>query len=201
MRLRTFAAAALAALAACTADNNTSVQWYGICYPPDDAACGFTGKCDKYFLGRAAIDTSVASEVVLFVEMHNQRPDNSDPSVGRLNTNDAYVENLDVTFTGPIALPGGTVPIGPITIPASGSQVVPVILSTAFTSLADGAIATAHVVAKGKYADESTFTTAVIDIPVQKCTACISYTCPSTGQTVVGYCPGPGQIPAGVVCQ
>jgi hypothetical protein len=202
MKLGTFAALGLALAAGC-ADNNTSVQWYALCYPPADVACPFAETCDTEFVGRVAINpTATSSALVLFAEMHNQRPNNADPTIGRLNTNDAYVRELVVTYSAPIALPGHTTAIQ-ATIPAAGSKIVPVVLTTAFTTLGDGTTAVAHVVARGKYADESTFETAAFDVPVLKCATCIpAQTCPS-GSTAAGYCPSTGanQVPAALVCE
>jgi hypothetical protein len=201
MKARTLAAIAAAALGAGCADNNTSLEWFAICAPPPE--CTFGTSCDTEALGPFYYDPSSGWGFDLFIEMHNQRPNNADPTVPRLNTNDAFLRTITVSFTGPIPIPGQTAYVAKtIEAESSGIAHVPV-ATTAATIAALGAAmdqdVVAHVVATGIWGDDSTFQTGTFDVPIRVCSGCTDVAC-SDGSTPVAYCPHPGQWPAAPVC-
>src|SRR5574340_421941 len=86
---------AAAGLAGC-APNRSTVELQGICYPSAD--CTFSGGCDKYWGGYAGING--AGTIVVFVEGANHLPNNRNVLAGRLNTNDAHITEVVVSYTG-----------------------------------------------------------------------------------------------------
>lgn len=173
---------ALASLALACADNNASLEMSGICVPPD--SCSFEAKCDAYVMDPTVLDIATAPSGVLFlpIEVKNQLADNADISVGRVNTNDAFVQEFEVDWKD-AALPPE---IGRIqqTVPASGSTVVGVWIAppTAASRYV------ANVRLRGIYADQSHFETAQFAVPVTVCSGCLAAQtactapCPQAGQ-------------------
>jgi hypothetical protein len=90
------------------ADNHASVELFGICAPPDNAEeCGMGGTCDAFLASARPwvfLKNSSGSPngLELFVEVHNQMPENADATAGRVNTNDAIITGyeLDVSTLG-----------------------------------------------------------------------------------------------------
>src|SRR5512147_3013020 len=90
---------ALAAASGCV-DNRASVQVQYLCEPTPD--CTFSNGCDTQYAGYVIYDpaTSTAGGVVVFLNVKNQLADNSDVTLGRLNTNDAHVDETRVELEG-----------------------------------------------------------------------------------------------------
>ena len=214
MKTRILPLAALAAaLAGCVQENEASIQFYAVCYPPEpDAttgACVYPESCEAVALGTFWADVSAVSAVagaVAPVEIRNQLFSNADDSVGRVNTNIAYIEQFRLEFV----LPGGAMlpeewVDANVTVPTSGSTVALVPVLPAYTASVIGALigtGSAHLVvnvrAAGVYADERTFETGPFKVPVDVCNGC--YTAPGCGLTALFACPQEGQY-AFYACQ
>jgi hypothetical protein len=213
MKIRTLAATALAtALAGCSAEFS-GVAIYEICSPPDPEAtsgsCLYPATCSAQFGGTPKLDVLTAAlPFRLPVQINNTLPDNSDPANGRINTNNAVIETLELTYTG-VALDPVTVPTS-IRVGTNGSsgallELIPVAY---FPSLVPAGAATTSLVVnvrgRGVLDSQSSFTTAWFQVPVQICAGCLAGSCPPG--TVVASCPGtapgatsPGQS-ASVTC-
>src|SRR6266496_3523076 len=90
----------LLALAAC-ADNNASVRLAQICLPPDDPkTCSFASTCDAEFIGQNTLDVDLTKYVWMAVQADNQRPDNKNLDVSRLNTSTAWGQEIEVEYMG-----------------------------------------------------------------------------------------------------
>src|SRR5512143_3859921 len=92
-------AIAAAAAAGCTV-TAPSVAFTAVCAMPDAGTCAFAATCGAQYIGETVMDVSVTSQLFLGVEAHNQAADNSDPDSGRINTHDAYVQELDISYAG-----------------------------------------------------------------------------------------------------
>jgi hypothetical protein len=210
----------LLALAGC-ADNNVSIQVFGICAPPAEE-CSFAGKCDAYTLDRLRLDVAQAGFYWALIEVHNNTGNNQDNSAGRPNTHDAYVEEFSVEYELPL-IPGTTPAIptmvtervesGPTVVPAEGTSIVSVfpITPAVATALRDRLTTeTVEVVAKvrlrGFYADQTRFETAEFPLPIQVCdgAGCVPLLdCDATLagiQPPIDACPQLGQAPASPFC-
>jgi hypothetical protein len=209
----------LLALAGC-ADDNVSMQVFGICAPPEDE-CVFSGECEAYTLAPLRLDVAQSPFYWAFVEVHNQTAQNDDETAGRPNTHDAYVEEFTVEYEAPTlpgtrALPTVTKRLesGPSVVPAEGTAVISVYPITAEVGaiirddrIADGG--TYEVLAKvrlrGFFADQTRFETAEFPMPIQVCdgAGCADIDCdPLTAgvQPPVAACPKLGQGPVGAFC-
>ncbi len=204
--LRLLAILALGTLLAGCAKNGVSVELSTLCAPPDDAtSCSFAATCDAQYIGPVMIDTSATYMLWLIVQVNNQLPNNFDATVGRANTHDAFIQRFDVTFDTSYAVPPVTNYVD-FTVPAAGSAVVSVYPVDAPAAAVLGASAgagaltvVAEVVAKGIFADQSTFETAPMKIPIQVCNGCIGVPTCATGTPAV--CPpNVGQAPLSVAC-
>ncbi len=205
-------------LASACVDDKPVVQMRHVCAPPDDAtSCSFDAECDGVYLGEYVFDVASASRLTLFVEVGNQMLDNANPELGRVNTHDAYVQQVDITYRGALAL-DPTAHLLQRLIPANGSSVVTLFPITEASAAQLGGLglpagASAEVVAEvrlsGKLADESTeFETAAYEIPIRVCNGCIPVfgcvdplqflvTCPPD---LVTLAPLQGQLPLGLAC-
>lgn len=218
----------LLALAGC-ADDNVSVQVYGICAPTAD--CSFAGECDAYTLDRLRLDVAaIAAPSVQYppffwalIEVHNNVEDNEDLTAGRPNTHDAYVEEFSVEYELP-AIPGTEPAIptsvterlesGPSVVPAEGTGVVSIFpittaVGTALRSRLTGVAGSVEILAKvrlrGFFADQTRFETAEFPLPIQVCngTGCAAIDCdPLTAgvQAPIDACPKLNQAPAAPAC-
>jgi hypothetical protein len=206
---------------ACRVDNNTSVQVKAICAPPEDpTSCTFAATCDAQFIGISTFDASATSMLWLLAQLDNQTPNNADPDTYRTNTNDAYVTGISVAYTGPVAVPSWSEPIGPYLVPANGSAVVsifPIDTSTPAAFDASSAITTAAATApfrltanvrlRGIYQDQREWETAELPVVVDVCNGCIgsaaTFDC-DTATSVIdapAVCPPNfGQSPASTAC-
>ena len=167
MKTRLAAVVATSLALACAQDNN-AVQLYAICSPPD--SCTFGATCDKYAMDVPTLDvtTSATGVLLLAIEVHNQAANNADPTAGRVNTHDAFVQEYDVAWKDS-ALP----PVkGRITqtVPAAGSTVVAVPIQP---PLAPGRFV-AKLSLRGVFGDQSGFTTAPLEIAVAVCSGCLA---------------------------
>jgi hypothetical protein len=138
------------------------------------------------------------------IQMNNQLKSNADASTGRVNTNDAHVEQYTITYGVPgFALPG-SVALTNDTVPAEGNTVVlvEVLPNVTVTQLLVLATATpttivAEVVASGRYDNGNTFETGAYRIALDVCNGClgidVTTLCVSSGTTptvFAGGCPG-----------
>jgi hypothetical protein len=160
------------------ADDRASVQIQSVCAPPD--TCAFSGACEAQYISWPTLDTaaSATDTVFLYLQVENQLPDNGNPDIGRLNTNDAHVDEAVIEYEG-FPLPKAVVGSN-FNIPASETSVVKVevISSTAGTAL--GAF-TGEVVAnlrlRGYYDDGTRFETGEFPITVRICSGCVGLSC------------------------
>lgn len=209
-RLLPIAIAAAAAAAGCTV-TAPSVAFTAVCAMPDAATCAFAATCGAQYIGPTILDVSVTSPPQLFlgVEAHNQAADNSDPDTGRVNTHDAYVQELDISYAGgALAIPSVTVRMQQ-GVPANGTAVlgiVPIPAGAGLTSASLGAGTSTQVIAKvtgkGIFGDGSSFETPVFEVPITICNGCLGAfpPCADPAQTLF-VCPQDGQRPVSVACQ
>lgn len=206
MKTKIAALALLLAVSACR-DNNASVELFGICSFPD--TCTFSGKCGTFTLEVPTLDLAISAndQLWLAIEVHNQLQNNADPTSGRTNTNDAFVQEYAVEYEGlPLAGISGRMLQ---TVPANGTAVITLFpittavgraLTTLVTPLQNPPEAApyrdivAKVRVKGIYANGSEFETGSMEIPVHVCKNCLSNTaCAFSAAT----CPpqSQGQVP------
>ncbi len=201
----------LLGLAGCIVDNNASVRVHSICAPPDDAAaCVFADTCDAETIGPNVLDVSLTNFLWTPIQVDNQRPDNGDLNVQRVNTSTAWVQEYEVEYEG-VALPIARGPIlGSAVVPADGSAVISVLpINEATGNLLAGALpagGAVDLVAKlkiaGVYGDTSTFESGVFEVPIRVCSGCIGGypACPTAGDVRFFCPPNPGQQPLATVC-
>ena len=207
MKSHILALAALAATAAaCVQENHSSVEFRGICANPapdtSTGGCVYDSTCGAYALFTYWYDPSVAAELLVPIEMFNQLPDNTDLSIGRLNTNDAVIQQWRFEY-----LLGGFVVLEEaaednLVVPAASHTValVPVIpssLNALVSGLGAGSIVV-NIRAAGRYLDERYFETGPFKVPAEFCNGC--YTPPITCTTQLLACPQTGQT-GSYVCQ
>lgn len=203
------AVALAAAAAGCTVTAPT-VAFSAICSMPSDAAaCAFADTCAAQILFPAEIDLSITSVLFLGVEAHNQAPDNSDPDSGRVNTHDAYVQEIDISYAGgALAIPSVTARMQQ-RIPANGTAVLgiqPIPAGAGLTGASLGFGTSTQVIAKvkgkGIFGDGSSFETPEFEVPISICNGCLGAIppCADPAQTLF-VCPQDGQRPISVKCQ
>jgi hypothetical protein len=187
------------------------VKVAAICLPPDDAAtCVFASTCAGQYIGLNEIDIAVTNKLWMVVQVDNQTPSNENLSNFRTNTNDAYVQEFEVEYSG-APLPTTTAPIlGSAFVPAAGSSVISVLpipeaVGTVLQGSAIPAGAALDVVAKlrlkGVYGDTTKFETGVFQIPIRVCNGCIgSFVCADPAKVPVRCPPTDGQLPISVDC-
>ncbi len=187
MNTRALALAALASAAlSCTADNHVSVEMQFVCpHPAPDTASGsclYPATCDLQALGRQYVYLDASPGVggaVLWVPVQtiNRLPDITDLSAGRLNTNDAFIEEFQLSYESAV-LTGVQDTVFQIayTVESNGTReiLVPAIpLSPTSVQMAAnaidaaGALVVVHVKASGHYGSGDRFTTGEFLIPVQ----------------------------------
>jgi hypothetical protein len=201
-------AVALAAAAGSCSVTAPTVAFSAICAPPDATSCTFSATCDAQYIGPVTMDVGVTNQLWLTVEVHNQAADNSDPKVGRPNTQDAYVQEIEVSYAGAVAIPATSTRVQQ-TVPANGTAVIsifPIPASAGLTAASVGAGTSAVVVAKvkgkGIFGDGTSFETPVYEVPVTVCNGCVgSPGCVDPTQSVTAICPpNPGQLPLSLTC-
>jgi hypothetical protein len=188
-------AATLGALAGASgcADNRASVQVQMICVPTED--CTFARTCETEFAGYPTYDRTGGSGggLILFLQVANQVPSNGDLSAGRVNTNDAHVDEIAVTVTGAAAADYAIGGNG--LIPAGGSAVVAV--PVALPGFGTGE-ALAKIRLRGYYDHGARFETGEFPVTISICSGCLGTACPpTTADPNPTTCPegGEGQRP------
>jgi len=207
MNIRTLAAAVLAlGLSACSAEFS-AVSVYAICAPPDpdtaSGACLYPATCDATFAGTPVLDVTTAQlDFRLPFQLNNDLVDNSSLIDGRINTNDAFIKNFEITYSGAAVAPWTDTQS--ITVPAEGSsgallRLIPV---QYFPSLVPPGAARLSLVVNvrghGNLASQDSFTTAWFQVPVEVCAGCLAGTICPPGD-VLATCPAtaPGQTSPG----
>lgn len=194
----------------CMAKPSGTVEIFAACSPPapDTAskACIYpTGHCDTVPLGTYALDVAVAPAMAIALEVHNQLPDNTNKDTGHQNTNNAYIDTYEVSYSAPFAIPGVSGSIQNV-VPSEGSDIVLVELvrdaamtaiATAVTAGGPGVEISAEVKLKGKLGDQSSFETAPRRFGIVVCNAgfCVAPLPACTTGTPIA-CPWAGQSPA-----
>ncbi len=112
------------ALAAGCVKNKPFVELVGVCSMPPADACTFKSTCDAFSIGHWIFDNSAAGEQMwLIVEVKNQLLDNTNPGTGRVNSHDAFMEEVTIEYEGPVAVPSATYRMQNVVL-AGGSSVV-----------------------------------------------------------------------------
>jgi hypothetical protein len=212
MTTRTLAAVLLAAALTGCAANFAPVAIFEICAPPEpdsSGACVYPATCDAALAGTPRLDVTTALvDFRLPMQLNNSLTDNSSATDGRINTNDAFIQSFELTYTG-AALNPVTVDVA-ITVPTAGSSgaLLPLIPQAYFAALTPPPNTTTSILVNvrghGKLTSQDSFTTAWFQVPVTICAGCLAGdACP--GQ-IMASCPGsalgatsPGQT-ANVVC-
>lgn len=162
------------------ADDRASVQIQMVCFPTDD--CTFSETCGAQYIGWVTLDTTQSANDVawLFLQVENQLPDNSNANTGRLNTNDAHIDEVIVEYEG---FPLPKVVIGSnFTVLAGGTSVISVEAVTATGGAAlDIANFAGELLAKirlgGYYDDGTRFETGEFPVTIRVCAGCVGATC------------------------
>lgn len=207
MKTRTLAAVLLAlGLSACSSEFSP-VAIFSICAPPtpdtSNGSCTYPATCTNTLAGTPVLDVSNATvDFRLPVELQNSLKDNSSSLDGRINTNDAFMQSWEMTYSG-ADLPSWSV-AGAVTVPAegSGSAVLRLIPSSYFSSILPAGAATLSLIVKvrghGVLTSQDSFTTAWFQVPVEVCAGCLTArSCPAG--TILAACPpaAPGALNPG----
>ncbi len=196
------AAAFGAAVSGCTTDQRQSVQIQTICVP--STSCTFKNACDAQYIGYPALDLAASPTQTLWltVQVANQLPNNADPSVGKVNTNDAHIDETDVTYEGALVR---TESYGSVfNVPAGSTAVISVQLHLVGATGGAGAATNevlANVKLKGSLDDGTRFESGPFPITVKVCQSGCGATSASLGcDPLKGICPpqSDGQLP--LVC-
>lgn len=203
MKTRTLALAALAAaLCGCPQADHASLEFYGICAGPKPdtsttaGGCTYSSTCALYALFHYWYDPAVLAQMVVPIEMFNQLPNNADLSSGRVNTNDAVIQQwrLEYDMGGGVTLPVAVQ--DNFTVPAASHKtalvpVFPTSVNALMRTLPAGTEITVSVRAAGHYLDERTFETGPFKLPAGVRTYVAPVTC--VAPKVVVACPAVGQ--------
>jgi len=197
----------LAVLAAACTRPEATVSFTQVCLPPEAGSCLFPSACDAQYIGTYTLDLDQSSRLWLVIELRNQHPNNTDLTVGQVNTGDAFIEEIEVSYDSPVAIAGISYRVQS-NVPANGSSVTSVFpfdgIAAATIPLGASVPVVAKVKAKGKFGDGGSFETAEFDIPVRLCRGCVPAlpACAATAPTRI-TCPpnSAGQVPISVACQ
>jgi hypothetical protein len=225
-------ALAAAGLISCQVSNNVSIEPLGVCAPSKDAAsCAPAGECTDGFLagadfwpvvGFTGTGAPIFNELAFWAGFQNQLPDNTDLSAGRVNTNDATIEEYRLSYTGIPNLPSG-VDVAPAFIGAAAKATAPAIFvsnvpppaTTAnptpksvsqlmwegVVNAGQDSLVIVHVKAVGHYKSGDRFETGNFDLPVVVHLATFpGYTCPKSGEVLTAVCPRVGQT-SSIACE
>lgn len=121
MKTRALLLALPAVLLGSCRDNRVSVDIQQICYPT--AECSFGATCDKVVLGTPLLDVAsltANAPGVLVLQLENQMPDNTNTATGRLNSNDAHIDQAAIEYEGG-GLSRDVFNVGNHRIPAGGT--------------------------------------------------------------------------------
>jgi hypothetical protein len=197
MKTRTLAAAVLAlGLSACSAEFSP-VAIFSVCAPPDpdttNGSCTYPATCENTLAGTPVLDVSNATiDFRLPVELQNSLKDNSSNLDGRINTNDAFIQSWEMTYSGVDLAPWSVA--GAVTVPAegTGSAVLRLIPVAYFNSILPAGASTLSLIVKvrgrGVLTSQDSFTTAWFQVPVEVCAGCLdALTCPAG--TILASCP------------
>jgi hypothetical protein len=195
-----------AALCGCPQENHASLEFFGICANPAPAAtgCPYADTCGTYALFTYLYDPLVDSELLVPIEFFNQLPDNSDPSSGRVNTNDAVVQQwrFEYVFAGTVFATAAASDNFVVPVQSHKVAMVPVIpasLNTLMRGLT-GIEIDVNVRAAGRYLDDRYFETGPFKVPAgtgiyvppATCTApAVLQACPQLGQSGTYACVTP----------
>ncbi len=201
----------LAPLAGCMRPNSASIEMHEICFPPDAGACSFASTCSSGTMTEQFVDLSLigTNRPQIPIEALNQLVNNADSS-GHVNTNDAFVQQAEISYEfGGLAVGSVTTDLQQ-TVPAGGTTVLGVYFMSD-QSLADfqagvptGSVGgTMSIKLKGILGDRSSFETGSYRVPLTVCRGCLatSYTCPSTTPVLDKVCIQYGQWPATWTCK
>jgi hypothetical protein len=208
MKIRTLAATVLAlGLSACSAEF-APVAIQSICAPPTPASggggCLYPATCEASFAGTPVLDVTTAQfDFELPFQINNALTSNASVVDGRINTNDAFIQSLEMTYAGATLQPWSVSQA--ITVPTSGSsgallRLIPV---QYFPALVPPGTATTSLVvsvrAHGILASQDSFTTAWFQVPVTICAGCLDFNVCASGSVLVASCPAsaPGAISPG----
>jgi hypothetical protein len=205
MKTRTLAAAALVAtLAACSAEFSP-VAIFAVCAPPapdsTTGSCLYPETCDAVLAGTPVLDVTTAQiDFRLPVQVDNTLENNADPANGRINTNDAFIQSFEITYSG-ASLPAWNVNAA-ITVPAAGSSggLLRLIPSQYFPQLVPAGASTLSLVVNvrghGILTSQDSFTTAWFKVPVEVCAGCLAGAITCTPPAVLASCPSAGAFGA-----
>ena len=190
---------ALAALLGCIQENHASPEFMGICTnpAPDKSGCLYSPTCDSYALFTYVYDPAATPDLLVPIEMRNQLADNSDPTSGRVNTNDAVIQQFNFEY-----LIGSNTPVltasenVSVVLPAATTKtalvpVIPASLNATMSALPAGTQFVVNVRAAGRYADERYFETGPFRVPAGLITYSPPLTCTAPDQ--LEACPQRGQ--------
>jgi hypothetical protein len=192
------------ALAACTRDNRGSIELQAICSPP--TSCTFSSACDAQYIGPVIVDaTAAAPELPLVVQVENQLADNAGKEAGRVNTNDAHIDEISVSYSA--ALPSDTFPANGF-VGAGTSSVVAIYVIrpragtdaalAAFVAAGSPRTLVANVRLRGYYDDGSRFETGEYSVAINVCSGCVGVPVKKDGTACTSnvFCPpGAGFFP------
>jgi hypothetical protein len=190
-------------------DNQAFIEFANLCFPqPATAAntCPASSNTCTTIVGegRLFVDIGVVGELIQQIQINNQLPDNADATTGRVNTNDALIEEFRFTYsTAGASIPSTSSP-QTVLVPAANSQspfviVMPPGIIAVLSALSTPREVVVNVSAAGHLKDGSTFVAGPYPIPVDVCSGCAGVTtCPQAGQLPT-YCPQFGQT-ASVAC-
>ena len=219
---------ALAVATGCGRADRGSVRFEALCFPPTPDAngnCPFTsGTCDAVLAdGHLFVDLTTSGEtkcpaplldptqcmtLEYPIQIDNLRPNNSDNTVGRTNTNNAFIDRFDMRYEAPGFATLSASVNQSVMVPAAGSTVAVVTLipASAGKAIADALPAgptegVIHVKAHGRYGDDTEFDTAEFSVPVAVSQGVIGpFACADTTKKLAGVCPQQGQT-AVALCQ
>ena len=186
------------------AESHPSVQIQMLCSPTTD--CAFQSTCDAQYIGWVTLDTTTSTKdnLWLVLQVGNQQPNNANPDVGRVNTNDAHVDEIAMEYVG-VALPATTIGAN-FDVPAAGSavvsaEVIPDALQAGGTLAALAPTAEPREIVvetrlRGFFDDGTRFETNVFPVTVRICAGCVGTVC-GGGPT----CPpsSEGQLPVSCI--
>ncbi len=212
MNTRALLALGLALAASACTSATPPLAVAGICGPPDDpvACVPPAGTCASFQNGHlfayATVTTATGSYgnfLTAAAEIDNRAADNSDPSVGRVNTNDATITSAKVSYSG-LAVPA-VESLGlftPVRANGTATLFLPIISSTTMAAISaqmtTGALASVELVARvtlvGHLGDGTGFEVEPYDVPVIVYNAAFDATTACADPTQVRfYCYYPGQ--------
>ncbi len=199
MKTRVLPLLALAAALGCYQENHASPEFMGICAAPtpDKDGCVYPAACDLFALFTYVYDPTVAPDLLVPIEMQNQLASNADPTSGRVNTNDAVIQQFNFEYLIGSNTPAFTASQDVnLVLPVASTKialvpVIPASLNAVMQGLPAGTQFVVNVRAAGRYADERYFETGPFRVPagVAAYSAPVSCVAPA----FLGACPQVGQ--------